>query len=68
MAPYEYRVCAVAHPTEQQAWTVTIYSRRTSSTPDQEEWTCRHRAIINGRDWPHAPKLAWVRIVAALKV
>lgn len=68
MAPYEYRVCAEAHPTLQQAWNVSIWTRRTSSSPTDAEWVCRHRCTVNGRDWPHAPKLAWVRIVASLKV
>lgn len=68
MAPFEYRVCAEAHPTLQQAWNVSIWSRQTSSSPDDVPWVCRHRTVVEGRDWPHAPKAVWSLLVAKLKV
>jgi hypothetical protein len=68
MAPYEYKVCATAHPTRQQAWNVSIWTRRTSSNGQEAEWVCRHRTLVDGVNWPHMPKACWPLILARLKV
>lgn len=68
MAPYEYRVKCTPIATEQQAWVVEIWVRKTTATPDEGTWNCKQRVQVNGRDWPHSPGLVWNQILRQLKV
>lgn len=68
MAPFEYRVCAEPHATYQQSWNVSIWTRHFSSNPEDTAWVCRHRVLVRGEDWPHAPKAVWPLLLRALKV
>lgn len=67
MAPYEYRVKCTPLPHEQQAWRVEVWAKRTNVDDGPNAWRLITQVDVQGRDWPHEPKLVYHNILRATK-
>lgn len=67
MAPYEYRVKCTPLEHEQQAWRVEVWAKRTGFDDGEKTWRLITQVDVNGRDWPHNPKLVYHLILKATR-